>query len=110
MGDWYMNVKGYSETLDCLIVAICRDFCTRSRALSEKMYKRRTLMEYEYLNRRLIDATSEIVGTDYEIYINEIGNRIGYAYSQIDGISETEYKTRKKQVKVNIAKKLHLMD
>lgn len=110
MGDWYVNDKGYTETLDLLIVAMCRDFFTRTRAIETKSCKRRTLMEYEYLNRTLIDATYEIVGEEYNIYINEIGNKIGYAYSKVGGISETEYKARKKEVKINIAKKLHLLD
>lgn len=110
MGTWYINDEGYSETLDYLIVAICRDFRTRQRAIVEKRFKRRTLMEYEYLNRQLIEATTDIVGKDYEIYIDEIGNKVGYAYSKIDGISETEYKQRKREVKIRIAKRLHLMD
>ena len=110
MGTWYMNDAGYSDTLDYLIIAICRDFRTRQLAIKEKNFKRRTLMEYEYLNRRLIEAASEVVGDDYEIYIKEIGERIGYAYSEIEDISETQYKDRKREVKINIAKQLHLMD
>ena len=110
MGAWYIKDEGYSDTLDYLIIAICRDFRTRQRAISEKSFKRRTLMEYEYLNRRLIEAASEIVGDDYETYIDEIGNKVGYAYSKIDDVSETEYKQRKREVKISIAKRLHLMD
>ena len=110
MGAWYIKDEGYSDTLDYLIIAICRDFRTRQRAISEKSFKRRTLMEYEYLNRRLVEAASEIVGGDYETYIDEIGNKVGYAYSEIDDVSETEYKQRKREVKISIAKRLHLMD
>ena len=110
MGTWYIKDEGYSDTLDYLIIAICRDFRTRQRAISEKSFKRRTLMEYEYLNRRLIEAASDVVGDDYETYIDEIGNKVGYAYSEIDDISETEYKQRKREVKISIAKRLHLMD
>ena len=110
MGAQHVMNKGYSETLDSLIIAFCRDYSTRACAIAEKQYKRRTLMEYEYINRRLRDAAIEIVGADFEHYINEIGNKIGYAYSKINGISETEYKERKREVKLNIAKKLHLLD
>ncbi len=67
-------------------------------------------MEYEYVNVRLEDAAREIVGSDFEIYINEIGESIGYASSRIDGISENAYKRKKREVKINIAKKLHLLD
>ena len=110
MGARYINDENYVDTLDYLIIAICRDFRTRQRAIEEKRFRRRTLMEYEYLNRRLIEAASDVVGDDYETYIDEIGNKIGYAYSKIDDISETEYKCRKKEVKISIAKRLHLMD
>ena len=110
MGTGYMNDKGYSDTLDYLIVAICRGFRTRARAIEEKSFKRRTLMEYEYMNRRLIEAASDVVGDEYEIYIKEIGEKIGYAYSEIEEISETQYKNNKKEIKINIAKKLHLLD
>ena len=110
MGTRYINDESYGDTLDYLIIAICRDFRTRQRAIEGKKFKRRTLMEYEYLNRRLVEAASEIVGDDYEIYIDEIGNKVGYAYSEIDDISETEYKQRKREVKISIARRLHLMD
>ena len=110
MGSRYVNDRGFSETLDFLIIALCRDFATRERAIEEKSCKRRTLMEYEYINRRLVYAAEEIVGSEYRIYIREIGEKIGYAYSEIDGVSETEYKERKKEVKLNIARRLHLLD
>ena len=110
MGTRYMNDEGYGDTLDFLIVAICRGFRTRAHAIEEKSFTRRTLMEYEYLNRQLVEAASDIVGDECEIYINEIGEKIGYAYSEIECISEAEYKRRKKEVKLSIAKRLHLMD
>lgn len=110
MGTRYMNDTGYGDTLDHLIIAICLGFRTRACAIEEKSFKRRTLMEYEYLNRKLVEAASDIVGNEYEIYINEIGEKIGYAYSQIEDISETKYKENKKEIKLNIAKKLHLID
>ena len=110
MGTRYVNDRGFSETLDFLIIALCRDFETRERAIADKSCKRRTLMEYQYINGRLVSAAEEIVGREYKTYIHEIGERIGYAYSEIDGISETEYKDRKKEVKLNIARRLHLLD
>ena len=57
MGSRYVNDRGFSETLDFLIIALCRDFATRERAIAEKSCKRRTLMEYEYINRRLAGAS-----------------------------------------------------
>ena len=110
MGTGYVSDRGFSETLDFLIVAFCRDFETRERSIKEKSCQRRTLMEYEYINHRIYDAACEIVGGDGEIYIQEIGEKTGYAYSKVAGVSEPTYKTRKKEVKLNIAKKLHLID
>ena len=110
MGVGYVNDNGFSETLDFLIIALCRDFETRERSIKEKSCNRRTLMEYEYINRRLVDAAREIGGESYGIYIKEIGERIGYAYSRIDHLSETDYKVKKREVKLNIARKMHLLD
>ena len=61
MGAGNVSDKGFSDTLDFLIVAFCRDFETRERSIKEKSCQRRTLMEYEYINRRLVDAAREIV-------------------------------------------------
>ena len=110
MGAGNVSDKGFSDTLDFLIVAFCRDFETRERSIKEKSCQRRTLMEYEYINRRLVDAAREIVGESYRTYIKEIGERIGYAYSRIDYLSETDYKIKKREVKLNIARKMHLLD
>ena len=71
---------------------------------------RRTLMEYEYLNRRISDAAKEVAGDAYIIYIKEIGENVGYAQSAAEDVSEYTYKKVKKEVKINIAKKLHLID
>ena len=110
MGTCYVNEEGFSKTLDLLIIAFCRDFDTREQAIREKSRNRRTLMEYEYINRRLIEAAKEVVGNEYRIYINEIGDKTGYAYSKINYTCETDYKCKKREVKLNIARKLHLLD
>lgn len=110
MGLGYLNSVGYRETLDALVVAFCRDYFERKRVIEEGSLSRRTRMEYEYVNRRILDAAQEIAGYDGEIYIKEIGERTGYAYSAIGLISDTKYKQTKKEVKLNIARKLHLID
>lgn len=110
MGTRNVTADSFAETLDLLIVALCRGYEARERAIHDGSCKRRTLMEYAYINRRLADATREIVGDDYLIYIHEIGERIGYAYSGVDDTCETEYKVKKKLAKINIARKLHLLD
>jgi len=110
MGTGYLIDIGYRDTLDFLIVGFCRDYSERKAAIAQEKCNRRTRMEYEYINQRIADAAIEIVGDNYEIYIKEIGRHVGYARSAVNGICESEYKKRKKDVKVNIAKKLHLLD
>ena len=102
---------GYTDTLDFLVVALCRDYARREGSVNEKRCTPRTEMEYRYINYRIIEATEEIVGVKYaRLFIDEIGNKVGYAYSSVDCMSECMYKIKKKEVKVNIAKSLHLLD
>ena len=110
MGVGYLKTIGYRDTLDRLVVAFCRDYFFRKSAIESGEVSKRTRMEYEYINGRIAEAAREIVGGDYEIYIEEIGEARGYAGSEVLSISESTYKQYKKEVKVNIAKKLHLLD
>ncbi len=71
------------NTLDALVVALCRDYVRRQVAISEGMMSKRTLTEYKYLNTSIFEAVSEIVGEfDAKTYINEIGCMTGYACKQ----------------------------
>ena len=109
MGARHMN-DGYTDTLDGVIVALCKDYCHRRASSDELKYSKRTLMEYDYINSILIRAASEIVGADdAETIISEIGDRVGYAYSSVGEMCESTYKNMKKEVKLNIAKKLHMI-
>jgi hypothetical protein len=110
MGVRHLRDIGYRETLDCLVVAFCRDYFSRKREVESGKCSLRTRMEYQYVNGRIADAAREIVGSDYEIYIKEIGEGIGYAYSDVECVSESSYKQLKKEVKINVARKLHLLD
>lgn len=110
MGIRYLESIEYSPTLDALIIALCKDYARRELVLSAKSCGRRTLMEYKYINYKLREAAEEVAGADAAAYINEIGEKIGYAYSKAGAISESTYKSRKKEVKLNIARKLHLID
>lgn len=103
--------NGYTDTLDGVIVALCRDYCYRRDKGVGQGYSRRTRMEYEYIDSILLRAAGEITGeSDAEKILAEIGERVGYAYSAIEGVSESTYKIMKKEVKLNIAKKLHMLD
>ena len=110
MGTMHMSKIGYDDTLDRLVVAFCRDYFRREEAIRDSKCTKRTRMEYEYVNRRIADATREIVGHEYETYVKEIGYEIGYVNSEADEVCESNYKIRKAEVKISIAKKLHLLD
>ncbi len=111
MGTWNVEGTDYSETLDLLIVALCRDYTRRRDMISDKKCSKRTAMEYKYINHSLLSAAVEIVGPSAaEIYINEIGNKTGYAKTVLEFTSEGTYKKNKSEIRRNIAKKLHLLD
>ena len=99
------------KTLDILVVALCRDYERRRRAIEEGSFSRRTLMEYRYINFRILEAAAEIVGErDAARFIFEIGEGIGYAKSELYRMSEADYKNKKCKVKRAVAQKLHLLD
>lgn len=110
MGVGDLSKTRYRDTLDRLVVAFCRDYSARKEAIRDRTCQKRTRMEYEYINGRIEDAAREIVGGYYEIYIDEIGYYTGYANSRINNVCESLYKNLKREVKINIARKLHLID
>ena len=98
-------------SLDTLIVALCGEYFRMRDAAREGELSYRTVMEYRYYSFKIYDAAAEIVGErEAESYIGEIGSRLGYARSSVDGVSEVTYKQRKRRVKINIARRLHLLD
>ena len=102
------NVEKKSS-LDVLVTALCRDFSRRDEAIKSGNAERRTLIEFRYLNLKILEATRDLVEDRYVmLYIKEIGENIGYANSEVEGFSEVAYKNFKKSIKENIAKKLHL--
>lgn len=106
-----MRNENIESSLDCLVLALCKDYERRSSKIASGASQRRTLVEFRYLNFKIFDAAAEIAGEELApLYIKEIGEGIGYAKSALDGISEGTYKKYKKLIKENIAKKLHLSD
>lgn len=101
---------GYTDTLDALIVALCLDYERRKNAVELGSVSSRCGMEYKYLNYRIYEGAAEIVSERFApLYINEIGRKIGYAATEHPAISESQYKRDKFEVKINIARKLHLL-
>ena len=107
-----MRNGGVTDSLDLVVIALCLDYWRRDKIIRERSAERRTDTEFRYLNFYIYDAAAEIVGEGLaEIFIKEIGEKIGYANSAaFDHMSEATYKIRKKRVKDRIAEKLHLTD
>lgn len=98
-------------SLDDLVVSLCRDYKRRESSALSREVTGRTVMEYKYINSKMREGASEIVGGELAgAFITEIGDRTGYAYSLVGCLSESTYKLMKQEVKLNIAKKLHLLD
>lgn len=105
------KVRAQEDSLDMLVVALCRDYERRKKIISDPRTAFRTAAELRYINFKIHDAVCEIVGEEAaQIYVREIGERIGYAYSSVTDACERTYKTRKRAVMTNIAKRLHLTD
>jgi hypothetical protein len=71
----------------------------------------RVRMEYEYLNRRIFAAARELCEGEEDAlgYIEEIGAKRGYAKSRFT-VSEKTYKIKKREVKLNILRRLYLLE
>ncbi len=99
------------ESADALAAALCADYFRRERAIVDGEVPLRVRMEYEYLNRRIYTAARELCEGEEDAlgYIEEIGARRGYAKSRFT-VSEKTYKVKKKEVKLNILRRLYLLD
>ena len=98
------------EELEGLIVALCADFYRRSEVIRDRSAPYNVIMEYRFLNYRMVNAAVEVAGTrDALEFIWDIGSGRGYADSELWVLSEAVYKERKREVKSNIARRLSLM-
>lgn len=105
------RLRALPSTLDGVVTALCADYGRREEAIRDRSVSPRTAMEYKYINHNIFIAAAEIVTEKYaRVYIDEIGRKLGYAASEHDAISEAAYKNEKKEVKISIAKRLHLLD
>lgn len=98
-----------SSGLENLIKAMCADYERRALVIKERTAPYNVIMEYRFLNYRILDAAIEVSGTrDAVEYIRDIGRGTGYANSALNVICERVYKERKREVKRNIARRLSL--
>ena len=104
-----MQSENLNTSLDGLVRALCADYARREEIILRRDAQRRVDNELRYLNFKILDAASEIVGEAHaQIFISEIGSFVGFAKSDIDCMCEGTYKKYKTLVKQNIAKKLYL--
>lgn len=103
--------KTIPESADALAAALCADYFRRARAIENGQAPLRVQMEYEYLNRRIYTAARELCDGEEDAlgYIEEIGARRGYAKSRFT-VSEKTYKKKKREVKLNILRRLYLLE
>lgn len=98
------------EGLDALITSLCADYSRRAEVISNRDAPYNVIMEYRFLNYRIMNAAIEIAGPRDAIrFIKDIGDNIGYADSELWVLSERFYKIRKREVKYNIARRLSLI-
>lgn len=98
------------EELDAVITALCADFSRRSRVIAERTAPYNVIMEYRFLNYRIMNAAIEIAGSrDAREFIEDIGLCRGYAASELFMLSEVIYKQKKREVRDNIARRLSLI-
>ena len=94
-----------------IVEAHCADFDRRMLCVKGHSVTKRTEAEYRYLNAAVYTGAVNIVGKELApIYIYEIGRKLGYAHSSVEGVGEVKYKNTKKLIKESIAKELHLVD
>ena len=94
-----------------IVEALCAHFENREAAIRSRSVSPRVRMEYVYINSKMLDGASEVVGETYaKNFIIDIGRGVGYANTKIDAFAETSYKKSKQAIKRKIAEKLYLID
>lgn len=93
-----------------VVVAICGDYDRRKREIEKNKIDAETLLHYKQLN----DAIDEAINEECEVGIrntmrSDIGNGVGHRRTQLYYMAAGTYKTRKRNSKYKIAKKLNLL-
>lgn len=98
------------DGIEAIVISLCADYSRRAEVIVGRNAPYNVIMEYRFLNYRIMNAAVEMAGTrDALSFINDIGNNIGYSDSELWTLSERVYKLRKREVKYNIAKRLSLI-
>ena len=104
-----MEHTTHEKSLKLLIRAQCLDYFRREEELEKADLPRRVRMEYAYLDSKIEEAVRSVVGDKLcLVFIEEIGEGVGYAKSKVYCYSERIYKEKKRECVRRIAKKLYL--
>ena len=98
------------KNLSDIVIALCADYERRNSVIKDKSERERVISEYLYINSKLFGAAAEIAGPEQaERYINDIGNAIGYARTEVEDVSEGTYKKMKSEIKENMYRRLNFV-
>lgn len=104
------NANIMPKGIENVIIALCADYFRRAEIIEKRSAEFNVIMEYRFLNYRMINAAIEVAGPrDAISFIKDIGLENGYATTDVSLLSERAYKTRKTEVRNNIARRLSLM-
>ncbi len=99
------------QSVDKIVTALCADFERRAEIISDRSGSLRLEIECRHLNYKITEAANEVVGERLApYYIKEIGEKKGFAKTDVSCVSESTYKINKREIKSSIARKLHLID
>ena len=95
-----------------IIQGLCADYERRAKVIAENCLPPRIISEAKYYNVKIFDAVAEIVGEEKaKSYIQDIGSRTGYNHRpDAEYLSEVTYYRKKRECKINIAKKLNFVE
>ena len=105
-----MNNTILPLSVNRVVVALCGDYDRRKREIEKNRIDKETLSHYKELNDLIDEAINEECETGIRSTMrSDIGNGVGHRRTQLYYMAAGTYKTRKRNSKYRIAKKLNLL-
>ena len=93
-----------------VVVALCGDYDRRKKEIEKNRIDKETLSHYKELNDLIDEAINEECEKGIQNTMrSDIGNGVGHRRTQLYYMAAGTYKTRKRNSKYKIAKKLNLL-
>ena len=93
-----------------VVVALCGDYDRRKKEIEKNRIDKETLSHYKELNDLIDEAINEECEKGIQNTMrSDIGNGVGHRRTQLYYMAAGTYKTRKRNSKYRIAKKLNLL-